>query len=132
VDLAGDLRGAPALQVGVDRAPEAHLAVGRGDVDGGGGQLRVWRLERLLHLGGELLVRIGLRRLGRRLWLRCDRDRGRRRRRGLRRRLGRGWFGAGDECGREAERHDVLHVASLLQWWVAKSRAIASASKRYS
>src|ERR1041385_6271935 len=64
IDLAGDLRRAAALLLAVDGAPQAHFAVGGGDVDRRGRQLRVLRFERLLHLAGELLVRIGLRRLG--------------------------------------------------------------------
>src|SRR6267378_6211968 len=64
VDLAGDLRGAATLLIGLDGAPEAYFAIGGGDVDPGCGELRRGRLERLFDLGGELLVRIGLGRLG--------------------------------------------------------------------
>src|SRR5204863_3516412 len=55
VYFLGELRGAAALGVGGHGAPEAHFAVGGGDVDGAARELGVGRLERLLHFRGELL-----------------------------------------------------------------------------
>src|SRR3954469_16915708 len=68
LDLAGDLAGLGFLAVARDGAPQADTSFGGRDVDRAGRQLVLRHLERALHQRGELLVRIGLRRLG--LWLR--------------------------------------------------------------
>jgi thioredoxin-related protein len=63
-DLGGDLTGAVALAGGGSGAPETDAPVFRGHVDRPGRDLAV-AVERLFHALCELLVRVGLRRLGR-------------------------------------------------------------------
>src|SRR5688500_10120561 len=63
VHFARDLSSAVALGRGGGSTPQAHAAFLGGDVDGGSLHLAVV-LERALHALRELLVRVGLRRLG--------------------------------------------------------------------